>query len=59
VAVQALLHALADAVDFRQFEAEQNLRQVTLRDDDEPVRLWQIGAGKAFANLVAQHALDL
>jgi hypothetical protein len=71
--VQALLHALADAVDLLQFEAEQNLRQIVMRDDDQPVRLLQIGADlaekdagrdadrarKAFADLLVQRALDL
>jgi hypothetical protein len=46
-AVQALLHARADPVDLLQFEAEQNLGQVLLRDDDQPVRLLQIGADLA------------
>ena len=72
-AVEPLLHALADAVDFLQFEAQQNLRQVVLRDDDQPVRLLQVGpdlaekhvgrdadrAGEAFADLLAQRPLEL
>ncbi|MGA8754756.1 MAG: hypothetical protein WB611_00255, partial [Stellaceae bacterium] len=43
-AVQALLHALADAVDLLQFEAEQNVGQIVMGDDDQPVRLLQVGA---------------
>jgi hypothetical protein len=33
-AVEPLLHARADAVDFLQFELEQDVRQVVGRDDD-------------------------
>jgi hypothetical protein len=72
-AVEPLLHTRADAVDLVQFEAEQNLWQVLLGDDDEPVRLLQVGAdlaeknigrdadraGEAFADLLAKGALDL
>jgi hypothetical protein len=46
-AIEALLHARADAVDLLQFEAEQNLGQVVLGDDDKPVRLLQVGADLA------------
>jgi hypothetical protein len=67
-AIEPLRHALADAVDVLQVEAQQNFRQVLLGDDDQPVRLLQIGAdlaekhvgrdadraGEAFADLVAQ-----
>ena len=56
-----------------QFEAQQNLRQVVLGDDDEAVGLLQIGAdlaekdvrrdadrtGEAFADLLAQRPLEL
>ena len=66
-------HALADAVDLLQFEAEQNVGQIVMGDDDQPVRLLQIGAdlaekdvgrdadraGEALADLLAQGALDL
>ena len=38
-AVKALLHPFADAVDLLQFEAEQNVGQIVLRDDDQAVRL--------------------
>ena len=41
-AVEPLLHARADAVDLLQFEAEQNLRQVGLGDDDQAVRLLHV-----------------
>jgi hypothetical protein len=72
-AAEPLLHALADAVDILQREAQQNVRQIVERDDDEPVRLLQIGpdlaekdvwrqadrAGVAFADLLAQGPLDL
>ena len=72
-AVQALLHALADAVDLLQFEAEQNVGQIVMGDDDQPVRLLQIRAdvaekhigrdadraGEALADLLVQGALDL
>jgi hypothetical protein len=67
------MDARADAVDLLQFEAEQNLGQVILGDDDESVRLLQVGAhlaeknigrdadraGEALADLLAQGALDL
>jgi hypothetical protein len=33
----------ADAVDVLQFETEQNVRQVVVGDDNEPVRFLQIG----------------
>jgi hypothetical protein len=72
-AVQALLHALADAVDVLQFEVEQNAGQVVMRHDNEAVRLLQVGpdlaekdvgrdadrAGKAFADLLAQRPFYL
>jgi hypothetical protein len=32
--VKALFHALADAVDLLQFEAEQDAGQIVMRDDD-------------------------
>jgi hypothetical protein len=35
--MQPLLHALADAVDVLQFEAEKNFGQVVFGDDGEPV----------------------
>jgi hypothetical protein len=71
-AVQALLHAFADAVDLLQFEAEQDAGQIVMRDDDETVRLLLIGAdfaekdvgreadraGEALADLLAQRPLD-
>ena len=71
--MQPLFHALADAVDLLQFEAEQNVGKIVMGDDDKPVRLLQIGAdlaekhvgrdadraGEAFADLLAQGALDL
>lgn len=43
-AVEPLFHALPDAVDLLQFEAEQNVGQVVMRDDDKSVRLLQVGA---------------
>ena len=72
-AVEALLHALADAVDILQFEAEQNARQILVRDDGKAVRFLNVGtdlaekhirreadrAGEAFADLLAQRAFDL
>ena len=72
-AVKACFHALANAVDVLQFEAEQNLGQVVVRDDGKSVRLLEIGtdlakkdvgrdadrAGEALADLLAQGALDL
>ena len=72
-AVQALLHALADAVDLLQFEAEQDAGEIVVRDDDQAVRLLQVGsdlaekdvrreadrAGEAFADLIAQGPLHL
>jgi hypothetical protein len=72
-AVQALLHTRADAVDVLQFEAEQNVGQLVMGDDDKSVRLLQVGtdlaeedvrreadrAGEAFADLLAQRAFDL
>jgi nucleotidyltransferase/DNA polymerase involved in DNA repair len=36
-------HALSDAVDVLQFAAEQNFGQVIFGDDDQPVRLLQVG----------------
>jgi hypothetical protein len=45
--VKPLLHALAYAVDFLQFEAEQNAGQIVMRDHDQPVRLLQIRADLA------------
>jgi hypothetical protein len=70
--MQALLHALANAVDVLQFEAEQNVRQVVFSDDNEPVRFLQVGpdlaekhigrdadrTGEAFAKLLAQGLFD-
>jgi hypothetical protein len=70
--VKPLLHARADAVDLRQFEAEQDVGKVVPGDDDEAVRLLQIGtdlaekdvrreadrAGKALADLIAHSAFD-
>ena len=72
-AMKPLLHALADAVDVLQFETEQNPGQIVMRDDDQPVRLLQVGAdlaekdvrrdadraGEALADLLAQGAFDL
>jgi hypothetical protein len=72
-AVKALFHALADAVDLLQLEAEQNAGKIVMRDDDQPVGLLEIGAdlaekhvgrdadraGEAVADLLAQGALDL
>jgi hypothetical protein len=72
-AVQALLQARADAVDLLQLEPEEDVGQFVVGDDDQAVRLLQIGtdlaeknirreadrAGEAFADLLAQGALHL
>jgi hypothetical protein len=72
-AVKPLLHARADAVDLLQFETQQNIGQIVLRDDDQPVRLLQVGtdlaekdvrgdadrAGEALSHLVPQRAFNL
>jgi hypothetical protein len=42
--IEALFHAPADAVNLLQFEAEQDIGQIVLRDDDQALRLLQVGA---------------
>jgi hypothetical protein len=72
-ATEPFFHPFADAVDLLQFEAEQDVRQLVLGDDDKAVGLLHVGgdlaekdigceadrAGEAFADLVAQRPLDL
>jgi hypothetical protein len=71
--VKPLLHARADAVDLLQLEAERNVGQLVIGDDDKAIRLLQIGtdlaekdvrreadrAGEAVSDLLPQGALDL
>jgi hypothetical protein len=66
--VKPLLHARADPVDLLQFEAKQNLGQIVMGDDHQPVGFLPVGtdlaekhigrdadrAGEALADLVAQ-----
>src|SRR5882672_9906786 len=46
-AVQPLLHAFADAVDLLQVEPEQDARQILGCDDDQAVRLLNVGTDLA------------
>src|SRR5665213_3084209 len=72
-AVEPLFHARADPVYVLQFEAKQDVRQLVVRDDDQPIRLLQVGAdlaeehvrretdgtGHALTDLLTKRALDL